>query len=158
MEAKILSEPIKPNEIEWRVSNAKDGKMLVVPYITNRCVMDRFDRAFGIFGWQNNFSEWRGKGVKCGIGVLSADQWIWKYDGADESDIEATKGGFSDSMKRVAVQWGIGRDLYQYPRVYIQADGKYIPKWAFARLDSMVNHIIAKGVETLGEMVTIKEQ
>ena len=36
--------------------------------------------------------EW--KGVKCGIGVLCDAQWVWKYDGADETDIEATKAVF----------------------------------------------------------------
>lgn len=155
---KNINKPIQPHEIEWRVSNAKDGKILVVPYITNRCVMERFDAEFTPFGWQNNFETWRDKGVKCGIGVRNGDIWIWKYDGADESDIEPTKGGFSDSMKRVAVQWGIGRDLYNYPKVYIETDGRYIPGWAHARLDAMVKHIIEKGVATLGEVVVIKQK
>jgi hypothetical protein len=154
----ILKKPIQPHEIEWRVSNSKNGKIHVVPYITNRCVMDRFDEAFTPAGWQNTFSEWRTKGVKAGIGVYLEDEWIWKYDGADESNIEPTKGGFSDSMKRVAVQWGIGRDLYNYPAVYIEADGGYIPNWAKARLEKMVKHIIDKGLAEIGDVVTIKQQ
>lgn len=154
----ILTKPIQPNEIEWRVSNAKDGKILVVPYITNRCVMERFDEAFTPFGWQNNFETWREKGVKCGIGVVKDGQWIWKYDGADESDIEATKGGFSDSMKRVAVQWGIGRDLYNYPKVYVECESKYIPGWAVQRLEAMVKHIIDKGFASLGDVVIIRQK
>lgn len=156
MKTETLKKPIQPNEIEWRVSNSKNGKMLVVPYITNRCVMDGFDEAFTPAGWQNTFSEWRDKGVKCGIGVKIDNEWVWKYDGADESNIEATKGGFSDSMKRVAVQWGLGRDLYNYPAVYIEADGGYIPSWAKKKLHNMVAYILDKGVNALGDIVTLK--
>lgn len=49
----------------------------------------------------------------CEIGIFDGDsQWIWKADGADESDIEGTKGALSDSFKRAAVSWGVGRYLY----------------------------------------------
>lgn len=154
----VLRKPITAAEIEWRVQSAKNGKMTVVPYITNRCVMERFDEAFTPFGWQNTFQEWRGKGVKCGIGVLHEGQWIWKFDGADESDIEATKGGFSDSMKRVAVQWGLGRDLYNYPRVFIVAEGNYIPYWANDRLNKMVDKIVKDGVTSVPPVITLEQK
>jgi len=38
--------------------------------------------------------------------------WVTKSDGADDSSIESAKGGISDSLKRAAVQYGIGRYLY----------------------------------------------
>jgi len=48
----VLTQPIQPDEIEWRPKNlSKDGtKLLVLPYINGRCVMERFDEAFG---WEN---------------------------------------------------------------------------------------------------------
>ena len=48
----------------------------------------------------------------CGISVKVGDEWIIKWDGGDNTNIEATKGGFSVALKRAAVQWGIGRYLY----------------------------------------------
>ena len=134
----ILHRAIQPHEVEWRIQRSSAENTTVVPYLTNRCVMARFDEEFGPQGWQNSFTEWRQKGVKCGISVKIENEWITKYDGADESDLEATKGGFSDSMKRAAVQWGLGRDLYEYPRVMIKGQHKFIPKWAATRLQKLV--------------------
>ena len=94
-------------------------------------------------GWRNEFERWgNGSGVKCGLSVLCDGEWITKYDGADETNIEPTKGGFSDSMKRAAVQWGLGRDLYDYPRVMIEGEHKYIPDWAHDMLNKLVEAFI----------------
>ena len=137
-----LKAPIQPNEVEWRVQSAGANNTTVVPYLTNRCVMNRFDEAFGSENWQNDFTTWREKGVKCTISVRDVntpDNWVSKSDGADETNIEATKGGFSDAMKRAAVQWGLGRDLYDYPRVMIEGQHKFIPDWADERLDKLVS-------------------
>ena len=57
----ILRKPIQPNEIEWRVQSAKGGKTTIVPYITSRAVMNRFDDAFGPEGWQDTYSIVTGK-------------------------------------------------------------------------------------------------
>jgi len=136
----VLKKPISTKEIEWRIQSAKNGKITVVPYITNRTVMERFDKAFSPDGWQNKFEVWRDKGVMCGIGVLCDGDWVWKFDGADETHIEPTKGGFSDSMKRAAAQWGLARGLYDYPKVIIETpEDKWIPNWAYERLDKMVS-------------------
>ena len=80
-------------------------------YITARQVMDRLDEVFGIMGWQRRHIDVGGTMV-CEIGVKTEDGWIFKADGADESDIEGTKGALSDSFKRAAVSWGVGRYLY----------------------------------------------
>jgi hypothetical protein len=59
--------------------------------------------------------------VKAGIGIRDADtgEWIWKYDGADDTEFQATKGGLSDAFKRAAVKWGVGRYLYHLPAVWV---------------------------------------
>lgn len=119
---KQLKQPFTPDEIEWRVQQS--GKQLdkrtgevkywamVLAYVTNRAIMDRLDEVFGIDGWSNEFTEAPGGGVLCGITILSNEVPITKYDGAEQTQIEAVKGGLSGSMKRAAVQWGIGRYLY----------------------------------------------
>lgn len=137
----ILTAPILPNEIEWRVqSQTSTGKLIVVPYINNRCVMHRFDAAFGAENWTSEFRE-ISNGFICRLTVSINDRTIYREDGASKTNIEPEKGGISDAMKRAAVQFGLGRCLYDYPRVMIECEGKFIPDWAYAKLDKLVEWI-----------------
>lgn len=132
-----------PANIEWRVqSQTKDkSKVIVVPYLTNRAVMESFDAAFGPLGWKSSFQEVQ-DGFLCTLSVKDeSGEWISRTDGAPRTDIEGLKGGVSGSMKRCAVQFGLGRSLYNYPKVMIQSTEKYIPDWAFGLLDKMVEKI-----------------
>lgn len=136
-----LKAPFKPDEIEWRVSatNKEKTKGLAVAYITNRAIQKRLDEVVGIFNWQNKF-EIVGNAKVCGISIFINEKWVTKYDGASDTDIEAAKGGLSGAMKRAAVQWGIGRYLYNLPGqwVKIKQQGKsyaiddtpILPDWA----------------------------
>lgn len=116
-----LRDPFAPGDIEWRVQQAgeKNGKpwARVLAYVTNRAIMERFDEVVGPDNWQNVFKEGPAGGVVCGLSVrvVRADgtvEWVTKWDGAENSDVEPVKGGLSNAMKRAAVQWGIGRYLY----------------------------------------------
>jgi hypothetical protein len=140
----ILSRPILPDEIEWKVqSYTKDKqKTIIVPYVTARCVMDRFDAAFGVENWKTEFKEVE-NGFICRLSVFIVRtsenfEWIYKEDGASKTDIEPVKGGISDSLKRAAHQWGLGRCLYSYPRVMLTGEVKYIDEKTIARLNKMV--------------------
>lgn len=139
-----LQKPFRVDEIEWRVgsTNSDKTKGLALAYVTNRAIQNRLDDVFGIFGWKNEYREWKGKSQICGISVWFEDrnEWITKWDGADDSNMDATKGGLSDAMKRCASQWGIGRYLYKLPQVWceLQSFGRSyklkskpnLPKWA----------------------------
>ena len=126
-----LTAPFPNGDIEWRVSatNKEKTKGLAVPYVTNRAIQNRLDDTVGVDGWYNEFTPWKnGTAQLCGISIyLNAHNlWLTKWDGADDSDIEAVKGGLSDSMKRSAVEWGIGRYLYGMTQLWvpIQACGR----------------------------------
>lgn len=121
-----LKEPFDPFDIEWRVQQVGKtgaGKMwaIVVPYVTNRAIQERLDEVCGVAGWTNEYKETPGgKGILCGIAIKFQDkdsplghEWLTKWDGAEETAIEAVKGGLSSAMKRAAVQWGIVRYLYR---------------------------------------------
>lgn len=140
MDLNILTAPLTTENIEWRVQNqTKDGqKLTVVPYITNRCVMQRFDEQFGWAGWENQITEIEG-GFICTITVVMPDgNRVSKSDGASRSAVEPVKGGISDAMKRCAVQFGMGRELYTFPKVLLQTTDKFIPDWGFKQLDILV--------------------
>ena len=60
----------------------------------------------------------------CGISIRIGAEWVTKWDGAENTELESVKGGLSASMRRAAVQWGVGRYLYRLPRVWVPVDEK----------------------------------
>lgn len=120
-----LAKPFREEDIEWRIQQSgKSGDKvwaMCLAYVTNRAIMERLDDVFGVFGWQNEFMPTpHNDGVMCGISVKHDGEWITKYDGAQNTDIEAVKGGISSAMKRTAVQFGIGRYLYNLEAGFVQ--------------------------------------
>lgn len=115
-----LKQPFSQSDLEWRVQQSGIGKnekpyAMVLAYVTNRAIMNRLDEVLSVGGWRNEFLPLPnsvGDGALCGISIKIDGEWITKYDGADNTSIEATKGGLSGAMKRAAVQWSIGRYLY----------------------------------------------
>lgn len=127
-----LARPFAPEDLEWRiqVTTQDKSKGLAVPYVTNRAIQDRLDDVVGPENWRNDYKPWH-KGDKkeaqlCGISIYLEDrkEWLTKWDGAEDTDIEPVKGGLSDSMKRAAVQFGIGRVLYKMNTVWVQIEQK----------------------------------
>lgn len=126
--ATLLAAPFHPDDIEWKPQQAgwkkvpehldpkKDGWegpwVKLVAYITSRAIMARLDDVCGVDGWRNEFRQ-HFNGTLCGISLRIGDEWITKWDGAENTQIEAFKGGLSSAEKRAAVQWGIGRYLYE---------------------------------------------
>lgn len=115
-----LARPFAPEDLEWRIQVTSKDKTsgLAIPYVTNRAIQDRLDEVVGPENWYNDYKQWHGNGKKdaqiCGISIyFEGKGFITKWDGAEDSDIEPIKGGLSDSMKRAAVQWGVGRVLYK---------------------------------------------
>jgi len=127
MDFEKLKAPFPPERVSWRVgsTNKEKTKGMALCYIDARDVMDRLDAVCGPAGWQNTYPHANGKTV-CAIGIKVGDEWIWKSNGAGDSDIEAEKGALSDAFKRAAVQWSIGRYLYdvESPWVEIEPFGK----------------------------------
>jgi len=115
-----LSAPTPREEIKWR--EGPRGRQLA--YVDARYVMDVLDRVCGPDGWQCRYDWSDGKRLVCTIGIREGvDTWIWKADGAGETDIEGEKGAFSDAFKRAAVRFGIARDLYH---LQSQAPGRVV--------------------------------
>jgi hypothetical protein len=114
-EIAALTEPFSADELEWRVQRGgvKNDRpwAIVVPFIQNRAIMQRLDDVASPLNWRNEYKQLT-NGIICGISIRIDGEWITKWDGAPETDIESFKGGLSDSMKRAGVQWGIGRYLY----------------------------------------------
>lgn len=136
-----LAAPVTDDDIEWRIgrSGEKNGKVWAsaLAYVTNRTIMARLDAVCGPENWRNEFREFMG-GVLCGISIRAGDEWVTKWDGAQATDIEPMKGGLSDSMKRAAVQWGIGRELYKLPEVFVDTSTDRKDGWQYAKAKGTV--------------------
>ena len=146
-----LCAPFPTALISWRVGTTnerwrKEGEPLKgIPlcYVDARAVMDRLDAVMGCDGWQCNYTPGVATSIVCNIGLLIAGMWIWKADGAGQTDIEGDKGALSDAFKRAAVRWGIGRYLYDFKveRIVLETRGKtaVIPKAAEEDLRKLYN-------------------
>lgn len=140
---RLLSAPFHPRDLEWRVgrvsSSGKSASILV--YVTSRAVQSRLDSVVGPHRWQNEYKAGPQGGVLCGLGLLldvcqplqgkaqrgGGLEWVWKWDGAENTKVESVKGGLSGSMKRAAVQWGVGRYLYRFPSRWLTLQEGYGP-------------------------------
>ncbi len=138
----ILTQPLTADEIEWKIIAAKNGQTTLAPYIDARAVMARLDQAFGPFGWQVRYAPAQvgsEHGVIASIAIKNPEtgEWVEKQDGSGASDMEPFKGGISGALKRAATAWGIGRELYTYPRVIVEGEHKYIPWKVLDRLKGL---------------------
>lgn len=138
-----LSAPFPSEAIDWRLgsTNQEKTKGMALCYIDARAVMDRLDTVCGPRHWQCNYSTVNGSAV-CNLGILVPEgEWIWKSDGAGQTDVEGEKGALSDALKRAAVRWGVGRYLYDLdaPWVLIEPFGKSfkIAKTERTKLDNL---------------------
>ena len=115
---------LRADEIECRVSQINDKGLSLLLYKTARTDANLLDETVGFGFWQNDFKLVDGV-LYGGIGIIFADmngEWVWKWDAGTESNTEAEKGRASDAFKRAGFKWGIGRELYTAPFIWIGAD------------------------------------
>lgn len=125
---KALAAPFPPDRVSWRVgsTNADKTKGMALAYIDARDVMQRLDEVCGPGGWERRHPHVSGT-TTCEVAIWIEDRgWVVKSDGAGDTDVEAEKGSLSASFKRAAVNWGIGRYLYdlELPWVELEARGR----------------------------------
>lgn len=110
------------DEIECRISQISDKGLSLLLYKTARTDANLLDEKYGPFEWQNDFKVVDGV-LYGGIGISdNQGGFVWKWDAGTESNTEAEKGRASDAFKRAGFKWGIGRELYTAPRIWISAD------------------------------------
>ncbi len=155
---KALAAPFPKEKISWRVGSvSKDKKKaMVLAYLDARDVMERLDTVCGPQNWQSTHPHANGK-TSCKIGINTSSpeeiaEWVWKENGCGDSQVEAEKGAFSDSFKRAAVLWGIGRYLYDVPTVWVEIDEyKQIKNPNDSRLGKALD-AAAKGIRMADEI------
>lgn len=116
-----LFRDLRPNEVEARVAqcSAKGASLLL--YKTARTDYALLDETVGPDRWQCSYSDVKGN-LFCDLSIRFDDGWVTKSNCGTESNMEAQKGEASDAMKRAGFAWGIGRELYTAPFIWIPAD------------------------------------
>lgn len=118
---------LKADEIDIRVQSVKADKdgnpkgVILLLYKNARCDMNILDETVGAENWQREHYECKGN-LFCRVGIKCGDNYVWKSDCGSESNTEAEKGEASDSFKRACFNWGIGRELYTSPFIWIPAN------------------------------------
>ena len=141
---------LNADEIDVRIGTSKknDNREIVgasyLLYKDARVDMALLDEQVGAMNWQRKHEFKDGK-LYCSVGIYDEDkeQWIWKEDVGTESMSEAEKGQASDSFKRACFNWGIGRELYTAPFIWISA----LPKEYLSKVRMSVREIQYNGNE-----------
>ena len=130
--------PLNANEIEIRVGTTvkqkENGKVakdeygndkikgfFLLLYKNARVDQVVLDETVGTFNWQCKYYQVKNTMV-CSVGIYNEErgEWLWKDNGGDDDfNTEQIKAELSDSFKRACFNWGIGRELYYAPKVYV---------------------------------------
>lgn len=132
---------LKPDEIDCRVGTVTDSGVSLLMYKDARVDMRLLDEFVGPMNWKREHELINGN-LFCTVSIRdnSTGEWVSKQDVGVESYTEKEKGQASDAFKRACFNWGIGRELYTCPFVWITlskdewkvgTNGKKYPKPQF---------------------------
>lgn len=154
MDEKITFRTLNANEIDCRVKVVKENGVSVLLYKDARVDQNILDEKVGAMNWQRHHSR---DNANCIVSIWDErkKQWIEKEDTGTESNTEAEKGLASDSFKRACFNWGIGRELYTAPFIWITdaniTNGKCYDKFK-------VSHIAYDENRNITELIIINEK
>lgn len=116
----MMFRDLRADEIECRVAQAKANGVSLLLYKDARCDQTILDETVGALNWQRHHER---DNANCVVSIWdeAKQQWISKEDTGTESNTEKEKGLASDSFKRACVNWGIGRELYTAPFIWVNA-------------------------------------
>lgn len=120
-DGKLEFRKLEASEIDIRVAQINEKGCQLLLYKDARCDMCILDETVGALNWQRRHNR---DNANCVVSIYNEalNAWVEKEDTGTESNTEADKGLASDSFKRACVNWGIGRELYTAPFIWIPAE------------------------------------
>lgn len=111
---------LRADEIDCRIATVKQSGITLLLYKDARCDMNILDETVGPLNWQRSHSR---ENANCTVSIWDDErkQWVSKEDTGTESFAEKEKGLASDSFKRACFNWGIGRELYTAPFIFVKS-------------------------------------
>ena len=113
--------PLHADEIQCRVDQVTQKGFSILLYKDARVDMALLDELVGPMNWKRKH-ERIGDKEFCTVSIRDTDtgEWVDKQDCGAESNYQKEKGETSDAFKRACTNWGIGRELYTAPRIWVQ--------------------------------------
>lgn len=114
---------LRANEIEIRAAQVTEKGASLLLYKDARVDQRLLDESVGSFNWRNSYRSIEGN-LYCLVEIYDSEkgEWVGKENVGTESYTEAEKGQASDAFKRACFNWGIGRELYSAPFIWVGAD------------------------------------
>lgn len=111
---------LQSNEIDCRISTVKENGISLLLYKDARVDQNILDEVVGPMNWQRRHTR---ENANCIVSIWDSEKglWIEKEDTGTESYTEKEKGLASDSFKRACFNWGIGRELYTAPFIWVNS-------------------------------------
>lgn len=124
---KLEFRKLRADEIDCRVNTINEKGITLLLYKDARCDMNILDETVGCMNWKREHTR---ENANCIVSIYNEDikEWISKEDTGTESYTEKEKGLASDSFKRACFNWGIGRELYTSPFIWVSKDNCNITK------------------------------
>ena len=146
---------LKADEIDCRIATVKENGLSLLLYKDARVDMDILDETVGNMNWQRKHSR---DNANCTIEIWDKEkgQWVSKEDTGTESYTEKEKGLASDSFKRAGFNWGIGRELYTAPFIWIKKEDCIIKD--SGRKDNYGNPIYTSNDKFFIEAIRIEDK
>ena len=120
---------LRADEIECRAAMVSDKGVSLLLYKDARVDQRILDETFGLFGWKRSHQCIDGN-LYCTVEVYNREtgEWVSKQDVGTNGEQQKEKSQASDSFKRACFNWGIGRELYSAPFIWIPASKTAITK------------------------------
>lgn len=117
----MMFRDLRADEIDVRVASATQNGVSLLLYKDARVDQDILDETVGPMNWQRGHTR---DNANCIVSIWDKEknQWIAKEDTGVESNTQKEKGLASDSFKRSCFNWGIGRELYTAPFIWVSAN------------------------------------
>lgn len=118
---KLVFRTLKEDEIEVRIQSVTEKGLILLLYKDSRTDMNILDETVGPMNWKREHTR---DNANCIVSLWDEEkyQWVSKEDTGTESNTEKEKGQASDSFKRACFNWGIGRELYTSPFIWVKKD------------------------------------
>lgn len=143
----ITFRDLRADEIDCRVATCNEKGVSLLLYKDARADMIILDETVGAENWQRSHEIINGN-LFCNVSIKCDGEWVTKQDVGTESYTEKEKGQASDSFKRACFNWGLGRELYTAPFIWVQAadcnmkqkDGKWTTNDRFEVADISIEN------------------
>lgn len=121
-----LAAPFPPEEVRWKPLVVKGNRALAIAYLNARAIMDRLDDVVGPAQWEDEYMSLGDGSVICHLTVYFDGKAVKKCDVGSPSEQpdsgDRLKAAFSDSFKRAATKFGIGRYIHRLPQNWVDYD------------------------------------